>query len=493
MRSTSRHLALVLATVFGAALSVACGSTKTDTASSGVETNTTVGKDLTDFPSGLAARIVDLNACKSRLQGTHGTFPVQSIQAESEGTPILYAYYNLDMSGINGPFTQPVAGQTDQCVLPANNAIGTVRAVLEPKADAVVDANDPRSLVDIFTDVCGLVVINNESGWYEGWITHDIRVPLVDTAALSGQPASFNHITQADADALKALGEGHNLPGAIFTTDGLAPHAAVKGDELMSGRSTNMVSVTVSLGTWNALQGEDAHAYWELNEYTNWVFPTYEIPGTGGVTVDFRQGFQYGPLGGLGPNVDSRIAGSGPSGILNNITVDGKVRLGDDPLNPRDADRTPESCGDSAAQAEKRLRFIPSGLAREIQLDAFVRRASFEPDVRDSERRLLDAYALEVAKFDKNKDGVIQFDEADIDDESNGLPNTRLYLAPVDFNRVSITREINDGLLAPRLAPSAQAHVLEGNATMIEQACEGPMSKDAGTSKDAGKSKNHDK
>jgi hypothetical protein len=431
-----------------------------------------VGKDLTDFPSGLAARIVDLNACKSRLQGTHGTFPVQSIQAESEGTPLLYAYYNIDMTGINSPFTQPVAGVTDQCSLPANNAIGTVRAVLEPKPDAVVDANDPRSLVDIFTDVCGLVVINNESGWYEGWINHDLRVPLIEAAQTDGR-ARFNRITQADADLLKGLGDGHNLPGAIFTTDGLAPHGAVQGDEIMSGKSANVVSVTVSLGAWNALQGEDAHAYWELNEYTNWVFPTYEIPGTGGVTVDFRQGFQYAPLGNFGPNVDSRIAGSGPSGILNNITVDGKVRIGDDPLNPRDADRTPESCGDSAVQAEKRLRFIPSGLAREIQFDAFVRRASFEPDVRDAERRLLDAYALEVSKFDKNKDGILQFDEADIDDETDGIPNTRLYLAPVDFNRVTITREINDGLLAPRLAPSAQARVLEGAATFIPQACDG--------------------
>jgi hypothetical protein len=443
-------------------------------------TTSTVGADLSAFPPVLAARITDLNACQSRLQGTHGTFPVQSIQAESAATPLLYAYYNLDMTGINSPFTQQLTGVTDQCSLPANSAIGTVRAVLEPKPDAIVDANDPRSLVDIFTDVCGLIVINNESGWYEGWIAHDMHVPQIGAAG-ADLHAPFGMITQADADMLKAMGEGNNLPGSLFTLDGLAAHGAAVGDELMSGRITNTVSVQVSLGSWNALQGEDAHAYWELNEYTNWVFPVYETLGTGGVTADFRKGFQYSPLGGFGANVDSRVPGSGPVGILNNISIDGKLHFGDDPMHPRDPDRTPESCGDTATQAEGRLRFIPSGLAREIQVDVLMRRASFEPDVTDLERRVVDAYAFEVAKIDRNNDGVVQFGEADIDDNLNGVPNTRLYLAPSEFNRVTITREINDGLLAPRLAPTAQAQVLAGSVTLIEKAEE----KDAGGMKHA--------
>jgi hypothetical protein len=37
-------------------------------------------------------------------------------------------------------------------------------------------AHDPRAFIDIFTDIRGLFVINNESGWYEGWMIHDLRV-----------------------------------------------------------------------------------------------------------------------------------------------------------------------------------------------------------------------------------------------------------------------------------------------------------------------------
>ena len=53
--------------------------------------------------------------------------------------------------------------------------------------------------------------------------------------------------------------------------------------------------------------------------------------------------------------------------------------------------------------------------------------------------------------------------QGDIDTPTDGFgDNTRLYLAPTVFNRFAVTREINDGLLAPRFAPSQRAWVLSG-------------------------------
>jgi len=51
--------------------------------------------------------------------------------------------------------------------------LGAVRLVVEPKPGLPTDPKDPRAFIDIFTDISGLFVINNESGWYEGWMIHD--------------------------------------------------------------------------------------------------------------------------------------------------------------------------------------------------------------------------------------------------------------------------------------------------------------------------------
>jgi len=53
--------------------------------------------------------------------------------------------------------------------------------------------------------------------------------------------------------------------------------------------------------------------------------------------------------------------------------------------------------------------------------------ASFEHGVKFP-KRLFDSYAKEVARVDQDHDGVISFEEANVDGTSDGLPNTRLYL-----------------------------------------------------------------
>jgi hypothetical protein len=70
---------------------------------------------------------------------------------------------------------------------------------------------------------------------------------------------------------------------------------------------------------------------------------------------------------------------------------------------------------------------------------------------------------MEVKRVDANGDGVVSALEGDVDTASDGFKdNKRLFLPPSSFNRFAVTREINDGMLAPRFAPSQRAWVLNG-------------------------------
>src|ERR1700730_1015491 len=220
---------------------------------------------------------------------------------------------------------------------------------------------------------------------------------------------------------------------------------------------TNLVPINESMGAYNAYQQSDVHSYWEFNYLgTNWIHPLYELPVTGGFPDNFGQppdAFQDGEIGKL----QSIVPGPGPSGEQQKPQV-----VGDNPNLPRDPDKFDSDPG-FEAQREFRERGVPSGLANEIYLDVYERRASFEPQVKNLQQRLFDAYAAEVKRVSGNDDGIITAAQGDIDTPTDGLPdNTRLYLPPTAFNRFAVTREINDGLLAPRFAPSQRAWVLSG-------------------------------
>src|SRR2546428_6344660 len=91
---------------------------------------------------------------------------------------------------------------------PTFSRIGAVRVVLEPKPGLPTDPEDPRAFVDIFTDISPLFVINNESGWYEGWMIHDITVPKIAAPRPDGR-AQFGTITARDAQILRKMGAGN--------------------------------------------------------------------------------------------------------------------------------------------------------------------------------------------------------------------------------------------------------------------------------------------
>ena len=421
--------------------------------------------DLQHLPAPLLQRL-------GELSGHPHTFNPMRAFAEADKPSQLFQYYLLDSKGFQSNiFTSIVPGINDHAIATAANAanhqlptIGAVRVVLEPKPGLPTDPKDPGAFIDIFTDISGLFVINNESGWYEGWMIHDLDVPRIAPPRADGH-AQFGTITTADAAAIAAIGDHHDTPGRRFTTDGKDVRLPNSGDRF-PGIQSNVVPLTLSMGAYNCLQQSDCHSYWEFNEYTNWIFPLYELPFTGGVPGSFSGGKQY--------DLSSVIPGSGPSGVSNN-DAPLKLTYGDDPNNPRDPDRGPNASPEDPDrpvtndddQKETRLRFIPSGLANEVLLDVYMRLKSFEPGVTNFNKRLFDAYAAEVKRVDANRDGVLTFVEADEEDESDGLPNERLYLSPTQFDRFAVTREINDGLLAPRFAPSQRAYVLSGKLTLV--------------------------
>ncbi len=201
--------------------------------------------------------------------------------------------------------------------------------------------------------------------------------------------------------------------------------------------------------------------------------PLYELPFTGGLPDDFGQApdaFEDGEIGVL----SSLVAGSGPAGVQNR-----RRQFGDSPFLPRDPDKFDADPGFDG-QRELRMRSIPSGLANEVMLDVYARPRSFEPNVRNLQSRLFRAYAAEVARVDADRDGVVSALEGDIDTASDGFDdNARLFLPATQFGRIAITREINDGYLSPRFAPSQRAWILTGAAADVFPAVAASGGRDA--------------
>ena len=100
--------------------------------------------------------------------------------------------------------------------------------------------------------------------------------------------------------------------------------------------------------------------------------------------------------------------------------------------------------------------------------------------MRNLQQRLFDAYAAEVKRVSGNDDGIITAAQGDIDTSTDGFAdNSRLYLPPTVFNRFAVTREINDGLLAPRFAPSQRAWVLTGVQVLVNPTVDASTGRDA--------------
>src|SRR5689334_1838019 len=126
--------------------------------------------DIQDLPGPLQHRLVQ------QAGRPHSQLPTQAYaEARTTTPPIkpepsqLFQYYLLDTTEFEpNPFTARFPGINDTAMLTATgpdcdlSTIGAVREVLEPKPGLPTDPNNVRAFIDVFTDVSGLFVINNE-------------------------------------------------------------------------------------------------------------------------------------------------------------------------------------------------------------------------------------------------------------------------------------------------------------------------------------------
>ncbi len=141
----------------------------------------TVRTDVRGFPSDLQDTLIEM------VLRPHSAVPTVAF-SEADDPSLLFAYYLLNTDEFEpNVFSAAIPGINDQA-LPtgANSAngglptIGAVRMVFEPKEGLPgnpTSFEDPAAFVDMFTDISGLFVINNESGWYEGWLIRDLTIP----------------------------------------------------------------------------------------------------------------------------------------------------------------------------------------------------------------------------------------------------------------------------------------------------------------------------
>src|SRR6202049_1798663 len=178
------------------------------------ETVSTRG-DIAALPDPLKNRLVQL------ADRPHTFLPMQ-VFAEADKPGQLVQYYLLDTEGFEpNVFTKIFPGINDAVQLTATGGncglptLGSVRVVLEPKPGLPTDPHHPKAFIDFFTDISPLFVINNESGWYEGWMIHDLVVPNTAPPRKDGH-AQFGKLTEGDAEILREMGP-QNVAGALFT------------------------------------------------------------------------------------------------------------------------------------------------------------------------------------------------------------------------------------------------------------------------------------
>ena len=257
--------------------------------------------------------------------------------------------------------------------------------------------NDPRAFIDVFTDISRLFVINNESGWYEGWMIHDLarraRRPRRDATATRSSARSL----PADADAL-AQTMGQRQQRARQRSSRRRRAAALPERERSLPRPRRPTSCRSS-SAWARTTPCSRATRTRTGSST--TRPTGSTRSTSCRSPAASRRRRLRRLRTARSARCSRSCpGSGPAG------VDEQARscYGDNPNLParsRQVRRRRSTRSASSASASSR-----AASRNEIFLDVYERLASFEPG-SPFPQRLFDAYAAEVARVDTNGDGII--------------------------------------------------------------------------------------
>jgi hypothetical protein len=170
-------------------------------------------------------------------------------------------------------------------------------------------------------------VINNESGWYEGWMIHDLT--SARRGAASRRASTIRTMTYADAVAIAAGATiTTSLENSSRATAKMTPFPRMS-DHFPDRRRSRVRSI--EHGRVQLPAAERLSCLLEFNEYTTGFFPLFEIPSTGGWQEHLR------PASNTTFVVDTRI---GPA-RRRQQPARPQADVGDDPNNPRDpiADR----------------------------------------------------------------------------------------------------------------------------------------------------------
>jgi len=139
-----------------------------------------------------------------------------------------------------------------------------------PKPGLPTDPNNPAAPSSTYLPTSTRCLSStNESGWYEGWMIHDLTVPQVNANASRRRPcAVWAPILQAGCRRSEGNGEWGIISRAnIFTMDGNAVHFPSRV-RIISPRCSDQRCPDLR-EQWGALQtpcnSRDVHSYWEFN------------------------------------------------------------------------------------------------------------------------------------------------------------------------------------------------------------------------------------
>jgi len=201
------------------------------------------------------------------------------------------------------------------------------------------------------------------------------------------------------------------------------------------------------------------HSYWEFNYTTNWIAPFYELPFTGGL-----------------PTTSAGLRTLRGRGDRRTLIARGRFR-------PCAAITERPGGGSETARFSRATRISSTPIAASIRNASYAcgpfraagqtRCCSTSTPDPDRSRRTstfagptVPRYAAEVSRVDTDGDGVVSALEGDIDTASDGFAdNTRMFIPANPVRAIAVTREINDGYLSPRFAPSQRAWILTAPRT----------------------------
>ena len=199
--------------------------------------------DIVNLPMPLKDRLARL------ANRPHSQLPTQAY-AEADKSSQLFQYYLLDTNGFQpNVFTKIFPGINDHAQLSVTGGncglptIGAVRLVLEPKPGLPTDPHDPRAFIDVFTDISGLFVIDNESGWYEGWIIRQSNCAGGQSDAAARRPCAVRHDSacrrgRVERNGLRPQRSGRDLYDRWFA--GTFPECIGRVSENANQRSAHL-------------------------------------------------------------------------------------------------------------------------------------------------------------------------------------------------------------------------------------------------------------